>query len=117
MLSDGHTLRTLNLEINDAENRGDRDYLANAIASEMAFFRANGSLDDGSRFLQKAVKKDSPGELKFNVKEPNPIRIYGNRAIVECIVSQGGKQYHNIRLFIRIDGKWKLLGWANEEVT
>lgn len=43
-----------------------------------------------------------------------PIEIYGNRAIVKCIVKFDGKEYHNIRLFVRQEGVWKLLGWANE---
>lgn len=43
-----------------------------------------------------------------------PIEIYGNRAIVKCIVKLDGKEYHNIRLFVCRNGDWKLLGWANE---
>ena len=25
------------------------------------------------------------------------------------------KTFHNIRLFVKFDGQWKLLGWANED--
>jgi len=32
------------------------------------------------------------------------------------VITQGGKNYHNIRLFVRIDANWKLLAWANEQV-
>ena len=45
-----------------------------------------------------------------------PIEIHGNRAIVECIVTVGARDIHNLRLFVRRDGQWKLLGWANEPV-
>ena len=44
------------------------------------------------------------------------IDTFGNRAIVTCVITQGGKNYHNIRLFVRIDANWKLLAWANEQV-
>src|SRR3712207_4720215 len=45
-----------------------------------------------------------------------PIKHFGNnRAVVECVVTQGEKDYHNLRLFVRRDGQWKLLAWANEE--
>ena len=33
-----------------------------------------------------------------------------------CVITQGGKNYHNVGLFVRIEGSWKLLAWANEEV-
>jgi hypothetical protein len=26
------------------------------------------------------------------------------------------KKYHNLRLFVRHKEKWKLLGWANQEL-
>jgi hypothetical protein len=46
------------------------------------------------------------------------IDVFGNRAVVTCVVSQqsagGIRRYHNIRLFVRHDGDWRLLGWANE---
>jgi hypothetical protein len=47
-----------------------------------------------------------PGELR---PESIKIETFGNRAIVMCAITQGGKHYHNIRLFVRIDANWKLL--------
>ena len=45
-----------------------------------------------------------------------PIEVFGNRAVVQCVVRSGGVKYHNLRLFVRRDGAWKLLAWANEPV-
>jgi hypothetical protein len=63
--------------------------------------------------LQAVATKSSPSELR-----PESIKIdtHGNRAIVMCVITEGGKNYHNIRLFVRRDAKWKLLAWANEQV-
>ena len=48
--------------------------------------------------------------------EVESIHLYGDRAVVTCIVTMkpGGERYHNLRLFVRREGGWKLLGWANE---
>jgi hypothetical protein len=43
-----------------------------------------------------------------------PIQLYGDRAIVRCIVADGDKEFDNLRLFVRRDGQWKLLALANE---
>ena len=112
MASDEETLRVLNLEINRSENEGDGNYLAGVLAPELAFMRADGkTVDDAGRFLQKAAPKPALGQLAIE-----SIEILGNRAIVQCVVTQAGKRFHNIRLFVRLDGNWKLLGWANEEI-
>lgn len=111
MAADKEGLRALNLEMNTAENAGDRNFLAAVLAPELAFSRANGVVDDADRFLVKVSQKPMPGELKFE-----KIETFGNRAIVQCVVTQNGKGYHNIRLFVRMEGSWKLLGWANESI-
>lgn len=113
MSTEEQDLRTLNVAINEAENAGDRGFLAGVLAPELAFSRANGLVDDGRRFLQKAAKKDPPGDLK---PESIEIGTFGNRAIVRCVIAQGGRNYHNIRLFVRREANWKLLAWANEQV-
>ena len=77
------------------------------------FSRASGAIDDARRFLQKVATKNPPGELR---PESIEIETFGNRAIVMCVITQGGKDYQNIRLFVRIDANWKLLAWANEQV-
>ncbi len=87
--------------------------LASILAPELAFSRASGAVDDAGRFLQKVATKNPPGELR---PESIEIDTFGNRAIVKCVITQGGKNYHNIRLFVRIDANWKLLAWANEQV-
>ena len=113
MSNDQQSLSALNVEINKAENDGDRDFLAGVLAPELAFSRANGDVDDGGRFLQRAAPKKDPGALDPKSIE---VKLFGKRAIVLCEIVQGGKKYHNIRLFVRRGEDWKLLGWANEEV-
>src|SRR5262249_39001165 len=93
-------LRALNVAINDAENTGNRDFLASILAPALAFYRASGAVDDAGRFLQKVATKNPPGELR---PESVEIETLGNRAIVKCVIMQGGKSYHNIRLFVRTE--------------
>src|SRR5687768_5470455 len=99
MSSDQQALLTLNVAINDAENSGDRDFLASILAPELAFSRASGVVDDGRHFLQKVATKSPPGELR---PESIKIETLGNRAVVMCVITQAGKNYHNVRLFVRI---------------
>lgn len=110
---DQKELRELNEKISDAENRGDREWLAAVLAPRLAFQRADDqkTVDDQDSFLQKIA----PGGTRVtNIVEP--IQLYGDRAIVQCVVSVGDKDFHNLRLFVRRDGQWKLLGWANEPI-
>lgn len=115
MASDDEDLRALNFAINEAENSGDRNYLAGVLAPELAFMRGDGkTVDDAGRFLQKVAKKPEPGKLEIDKVE---VEVLGSRAIVKCLVAQGGKRYHNVRLFVRLEGQWKLLGWGNEVIA
>jgi hypothetical protein len=115
MSSDQQTLTDMNIRIGQAESEGDRDWLAGIFAPELAFLRADGrTVDDLGRFLQKVAKS-----------EPRPtsiesVEILGNRAIVKCVVTvkspEGDKRIHNLRLFVRMEGAWRLLAWANERM-
>jgi Putative lumazine-binding len=111
MTNDNQALVELNILIGDAENRGDVEWLSNILAPILAFRRADlqKTVDDKAAFLEK-VK--SGGNRETTVVEP--IEIFGDRAIVKCIVKVGDQNFHNIRLFVRREGEWKLLGWANE---
>lgn len=111
MNDDDQVLHELNVKIGDAENRGDRDWLAGILAPRLAFQRADDqkTADDQVAFLQK-VK--AGGKRVTRIIEP--IELYGDRAIVKCIVTVEGQEFHNLRLFVRRDGSWKLLAWANE---
>jgi len=114
MPDDKQVLEKLNTEIGDAESKGNLKWLTDVIAPEFAFRRASGKIDGGVGFL-KAVKASEPRKTDIE-----SIDLYGKRAIVKCIVKMGDKKFHNIRLFVWIDGQegqegqWKLLGWANE---
>jgi Domain of unknown function (DUF4440) len=111
MDDDKEALRELNLKIGDAENSGDREWLATILAPRLAFQRADEprTVDDQVAVLQKL----KPGGRRVtNIVEP--IELYGDRAIVKCMVTVDGQAFHNIRLFVRHDDGWKLLGWANE---
>lgn len=111
--ADTGALEQLNIEIGDAESKGDRERLADFIAPELAFRRADRTtIDNRAAFLRK-VKQNEPRETKVE-----SIEVFGDRAVVRCIVTvkyvSGDKSFHNLRLFVRYDAKWKLLGWANE---
>ena len=113
MPDDKQALIDLNEQINDAENDGNREWLATILAPRLALQRADKprTIDDQVAFLQK-VQKVEPGDKR--VLRIEPIELYGDRAIVKCIVAVGDKEFHNIRLFVRREGDWKLLAWANE---
>ena len=106
-------LSELNEGIGISENDGDAKSLSDVLAPRLAFQRADDArtVDDRDTFLDKV----KPGGTRVT-RVLEPIQLFGDRAIVQCIVSVGGKDYHNLRLFVRRDGDWKLLGWANEAV-
>lgn len=97
--------------IGDAENRGDREWLTGILAPRLAFQRADDhrTVDDQVAFIQK-VK--GGGNRVTRIIEP--VEVYGDRAIVRCIVKVEDQEFHNLRFFVRRDGSWKLLAWANE---
>ena len=112
MSSDARVLKGQNVRIGEAESSGDCKWLASVLAPELAFFRADGkTFDNAGRILQK-VKVGSS-----RATEVESIEILGNRAIAKCIVTQDGKKYHNLHLFVRYAGDWLLLAWANEEIV
>lgn len=108
-------LTELNLQIGIAESAGDTNSLESLLAPVLAFRRANGYIDDRKRFLDKAAPSAS---RETTIQS---INVVGReRALVTCVVSMGDgdqkKSFHNLRLFVRVDGDWKLLSWANEPV-
>lgn len=120
--SDFRVLEDLNQRIGLEESKRDQasyDWFVGLLAPELAFQRANEqkTINDREAFL-KTVEPVKPGEPKPGVRETtiNSIEIYGDRAVVACIVLLAGKKYHNLRLFVRRENQWKLLGWANEPV-
>jgi hypothetical protein len=111
---DKNELRELNLQIATAESNGDREWLASILAPHLAFQRADKmtTVDDQNAFLWK-VKAGGPKTTDIL----DLIQLFGNRAIVQCIVTVGEQKFHNLRLWVRRGGEWKLLGWANEELS
>lgn len=114
MLDDIKTLDDMNTQIRVAETKGDREWLSGVIAPKLAFQRANPekTVTDRDGYLD-AVKPGVNGETEIE-----SISLHGNRAVVTCIVTlktdSGDQRFHNVRLWIRTEGRWKLLGWANE---
>jgi hypothetical protein len=110
-MDDEQALHELNARISDAENDGNRDWLASILAPRVAFQRADEArtVDDRVAYLQKVQSGGKRRTLSIG-----PIDVYGDRAIVQCIVAVGDQEFHNLRLFVRRDGGWNLLGWANE---
>ena len=129
--ADKAALKALNDQIAVNENKGARYWLSGILAPEFAFQRANRKIfDDRSAFLLKV----EAGGSRVTAPESLNIDLFGNRAVVSCIVTtdkdtENEKKYHNLRLFVRVIAKvekndqgeqkvweWKLLGWANEEL-
>jgi hypothetical protein len=118
MQDDRKTLEDLNVKIGEMEHQGDRDalyWLNSILAPQLAFRRADAeTFDDRGEFLMK-VKSREPRETEIV-----SIDLHGDRAIVECIVTvkypDRDEKFHNLRLFVRHEEQWKLLGWANEPV-
>jgi hypothetical protein len=116
MQDDIRTLEELNIRIGVEESKGDdqsRSWLAGVIAPKFAFGRADRTtIDDREEFLKKVKPSDC------RETEVESIDLHGDRAVVRCIVTlksaSGDKKFHNLRLFVRHEGQWKLLGWANE---
>lgn len=111
MGDDDRVLRELNVQISEAENRGDRKWLEAVLAPKLAFQRADKdqTVEDHVTYLQKVTTGGTRVTLTVEA-----IEVYGNLAVVRCIVAVSKDRFHNIRLFVRRQGEWKLLGWANE---
>ena len=97
-----------NEKINEEENRGNVEELGRYVASELAFQRRNGTIVNRGTFLNP-----NPGDRRIQIES---IHVYGNRAVVTCVVTDSGVVTHNIRLFVKEGGEWRVLGWANEPV-
>jgi hypothetical protein len=117
MADDASELRRINEEIGGKEADGDSQFFLKLLASEFAFRRASGAVVDALAFL-KGIGDGKPRQSAV----VEPIQVFGDRAIVECVVTLGdgkdAKRYHNLRMFVRATANesWQLLGWANEEV-
>ena len=103
----------INRRIAELENAGDSKGLSAVIADELAFLRADGSIINKETFLN-ALK--AGGDRKYESTES--VDVFNNRAIIRCIISRnkGKEKVHNIRLFVKKDSNWQLLGWANEVI-
>jgi Domain of unknown function (DUF4440) len=114
--ADKQALEQLNTRIGVEEDKGDdesRSWLDDVIAPKLAFQRADRTTFDNREEFLKKVKPSGPRETEIE-----SIDLHGDRAVVTCIVTvksaSGDKRFHNLRLFVRHEGQWKLLGWANE---
>ncbi len=110
-------LTALNIQIGANETKGDalaRQWLDQVIAPALAFRRASGKFDGRAEFLAAVA----PGDKRETTVES--VEVYGGRAVVRCVVTvegpTGEKRFDNLRLFVRHEGRWRLLGWANEPI-
>ncbi len=116
MQDDIQALEQLNIQIGIEESKGDeasREWLKSIIAPKLAFQRADKTtIDNREEFLAKVKPSDC------RKTEVQSIDLYRDRAVVTCIVTlksaNDERKFHNVRLFVRHDREWKLLGWANE---
>ena len=121
MQDDEQELMQINVEMAARENAGDRAWFDAILASRLAFQRADPdkTIDDRVAFLQKVKREDPQKDRRTDPKSVD-VKVCRSRAVVSCIVTMtdkgAPKSFHNLRLFIKEGGQWKLLGWANEEV-
>jgi len=118
MDDDIETLTLLNIRIGEEETKGgheSRRWLEDLIAPKLAFRRA-----DQKTYVDRAGFLAGVGPSAERETDVRTVTVLGNRAIVECVVKMtspdGDKIYSNLRLFVREDSGWKILGWANEPV-
>jgi hypothetical protein len=112
-------LKEINEKIGQYEDEGTVPELEKILAPRLAFQRADPdrTVDDRVAFLQKVPgnqKGKSDTDRQTDISEPILYSHNGNIAVVRCVVSRNHNDYDNFRLFVRRDGEWKLLGWANE---
>lgn len=110
MQGDIEALIQRNEAITVAENAGNLSELAKYIAPQLAFLRSDGSFVDREAFLQAS----RPGRRELRI---DSVQVFGARAVVACKVMDAGVVTHNLRLFVKEQGEWTLLGWANEPET
>jgi hypothetical protein len=116
MSTDHDALGILNVDIGNAESRGDKAYFEALLAPAFAFRRAGGAVVDRKQFIDAVA---ASAQRSTTIRS---ITLLGEaRAILCCVVAmdvQGvRKEFDNLRVFVRgDDGKWKLLAWANEAV-
>lgn len=111
-------LRQLNIDIANAENKGDKEFFEPLLARAFAFRRANGEVVDRQGFLD-ALKVSGNRQTEEESIQITPL---GNsRVLVKCVVSMGAPnqrmRFDNARLFAKDErDEWRLLGWANEPI-
>jgi hypothetical protein len=110
-------LTALNIQIGANETKGNavaRQWLDQVVAPALAFRRASGKFDGRAEFLAAVAPSDKRETTIESVD------VYGGRAVVRCVVAMvshtGEKRFDNLRLFVRHEGRWRLLGWANEPI-
>jgi hypothetical protein len=114
MSTDRETLEAVNIQIGNAETRGDKAYFEDLLAPAFAFRRVTGAVVDRKQYI------DAVAASAARTARVRSITFVGSaRAIVDCVVTMetpdGKKDFDNLRVFIRTaDGAWKLMAWANE---
>lgn len=115
--TDIEALLLINEQIGQYESapcKKSRDWFAERLAPEFSFMRADGvTFDQAERFLAKI----ETSEPKKRVTSVESISIFGRRAMVRCVVTMDGKDFDNLRLFVRVEETWRLLSWANEAIV
>jgi hypothetical protein len=94
-------LRALNIEIGEAETRGDKPFFEDLLAPVFAIPRADGKrMDDRETFITAV------GKSAYRTTQVESVTVFeANRALVVCIVAmevaEGTASFQNVRLFTR----------------
>jgi hypothetical protein len=113
-------LKALNVEIGEKEAQTDQVYFADLLAPAFVMRRANNPRDivDRDAWLKALAK----AEKKVRSTRITSVSLVGEeRAIVTCVVTLEGRDYDNLRIFVRKrdaeasrSHPWLLLAWVNE---
>jgi hypothetical protein len=116
-------LDVLNTSIAEWEQRRDAaaiKSLDETLSPELLFRRADGTVVGKPEFM-RALKEESP--FSCRASRDVAVTVRGERALVTLTVlatrKNDGKEreYRNIRIYFRREGRWLLEVWFNDDVT
>ena len=83
MTQDEQDLRDLNVQLGEAEKRGERDFFERHLAEDLIFRRADGTVVTKQQFLYN-LQPDTFDKLDSEVLE---VKVYGDILVVKVLVT------------------------------
>ena len=115
-------LEHINLSIADWEQRRDEGAIAEldkSLSPKLLFRRADRTVVGNQEFMAGLAK---PNPFVKRESELAALEIRGDRALAVVTVATTKvdgteNRYRNVRMFVRLDGRWQLEFWFNDDVT